>query len=74
MDLSQARWRKSSLSSANGCVEVAQVEGHVVVRDSKHQRGPVLVFTPIEWQNFLGGVRGGEFDSLATVPPNLTSL
>jgi hypothetical protein len=62
MDLSQARWRKSSLSSANGCVEVAQVEGHIAVRDSKHKQGSVLVFTPIEWRSFLGGVREGEFD------------
>jgi hypothetical protein len=62
MDISQARWRKSSLSYNNGCVEVAKVDGHVVVRDSKHRQGSVLVFTPLEWQSFLGGVRAGEFD------------
>jgi hypothetical protein len=62
MDLSQARWRKSSLSHQNGCVEIAQVKGHILVRDSKHKQGPVLVFTPTEWRSFLGGVRAGEFD------------
>lgn len=62
VDLSQAEWHKSSHSSANGCVEVAWVEGQIAVRDSKDRQGPALVFTPTEWQAFLQGVRGGEFD------------
>ncbi len=58
-------WVKSSLSYANGnCVEVANLPGSQVgVRHSKHTEGPVLRFTPGEWQAFLGGVRNGEFDS-----------
>jgi len=43
-------------------VEVAFVDGKVAVRDSKDRRGPVLVFTPAEWEAFVGGVRDGEFD------------
>jgi hypothetical protein len=62
VDLSTAKWRKSSLSGANGCVEVAFIEGHVAVRDSKDGASPVLVFTTREWKAFLGGVRDGEFD------------
>ncbi len=62
VDLSQAAWHKSSHSSANGCVEIAQVGGHIAVRDSKDREGPALVFTPVEWQAFLQGVKGGEFD------------
>jgi Domain of unknown function (DUF397) len=62
MDLSTAAWRKSTLSSLNGCVEVAVVDGRVAVRDSKDRGGPVLLFTPVEWAAFLGGVRNGEFD------------
>ena len=59
------RWVKSSLSVSNGnCVEVANLPGSQVgVRDSKDIQGPVLRFTPDEWQAFLGGVRNGEFDS-----------
>lgn len=60
-------WIKSSLSFANSnCVEVAGI-GHelVGVRDSKDREGTVLRFTPSEWLAFLGGVRNGEFDSLA---------
>jgi hypothetical protein len=62
LELSTAPWRKSSRSGANGCVEVAFVDGKVAVRDSKDRRGPVLVFTPPEWEAFVGGVHDGEFD------------
>ena len=58
MDLSRATWRKSSLSAANGCVEVAFVEGQVAVRDSKDRSGPVLMFTGSEWDTFLNQLRG----------------
>jgi uncharacterized protein DUF397 len=62
-DQGRVDWRKSSLSTTNGCVEVAFVGDRVAVRDSKQQgRGPVLEFTAVEWAAFLGGVRGGEFD------------
>jgi hypothetical protein len=57
-----AKWRKSSHSGANGCVEVAHDDDQVAVRDSKDRNGPVLVFTPHEWRAFLAGVRDGEFD------------
>jgi hypothetical protein len=62
-DQASIQWRKSSLSTTNGCVEVAFVGDRIAVRDSKQQgRGPVLEFTAAEWAAFLGGVRGGEFD------------
>lgn len=62
-------WVKSSLSFSNGnCVEVAGLPGGAVgVRHSKHPDGPVLAFTPGEWQAFLGGVRNGEFDGFGAV-------
>jgi hypothetical protein len=45
------------------CVEVEGLpEGWVAVRDTKDRDGPVLQFNPTEWQAFLDGVRGGEFD------------
>jgi Domain of unknown function (DUF397) len=65
VDLSTARWRKSSRSSVNGCVEVAFVGDRVAVRDSKDPGGPVLLFSAHEWVAFLGGVHDGEFDPTA---------
>jgi hypothetical protein len=65
MDLTKAKWRKSSRSNANGgaYVEVAgNLRDVVAVRDSKDREGPVLVFTSDEWQAFTAGVRHGEFD------------
>jgi hypothetical protein len=71
MDLTGATWRKSSFSSGDGsaCVEIAIVPGskegsdHVIaMRDSKRPDGPVLIFTPPEWEAFTLGVQDGEFD------------
>ena len=63
LDLAGARWRKSSRSGGNTdmCVEVAFAGGAVAVRDSKDQSGPVLVFTPGEWDAFIEGAKAGEF-------------
>ncbi|WP_433198504.1 DUF397 domain-containing protein [Nocardia sp. CA-107356] len=64
VDLSGARWFKSSRSQAGKeCVEVAHLDGGLVgVRDSKNPTGPALVFTPSEWDAFVAGARDGEFD------------
>jgi Domain of unknown function (DUF397) len=62
-DFPTGRWRKSSHSAANGCVEVARLpEDRIAVRDSKDPGGPVLHFTVDEWEAFLAGVRDDEFD------------
>lgn len=71
MDLTGATWRKSSFGGgdAGGCVEIAFVPGskegsdHVIaMRDSSRPDGPVLIFTPAEWEAFTLGVQDGEFD------------
>lgn len=64
MDLSQAKWHKSSRSSASGnCVEVAQnLPGVVAVRDTKNRDSGTLIFTDAEWTAFISGIRDGEFD------------
>ncbi len=61
VELSLAVWRKSAYCNATGCVEVAFVDGHVAVRDSKDRRGPVLLFTLAEWRAFTRGVQEGQF-------------
>ena len=62
MDPSLA-WRKSSYSgSGDNCVEVAALpDGGQAVRDSKEPDGPVLTFTPGEWNAFIKGAKDGEF-------------
>jgi predicted secreted Zn-dependent protease len=62
---SSVRWRKSSFSGGNGggCVEVADHDGMIMVRDTKdHGNGPVHRYTRAEWDAFIAGVRNGEFD------------
>lgn len=58
------QWRKAAKSNNNGaCAEVRAIEGGVQVRDSKLGDGsPVLFFTPGEWDAFLDGAKGGEFE------------
>ncbi|WP_030908540.1 DUF397 domain-containing protein [Streptosporangium amethystogenes] len=77
MDLSSAKWFKSSFSGDNGgnCVEVAELRdiadgpdhkaehpALIAVRDSKDPDGPKLFFTPAEWDAFVSGVKASEFD------------
>ncbi|SDN90419.1 DUF397 domain-containing protein [Actinacidiphila guanduensis] len=57
-------WTKSSRSTGNGaCVEVKSPAAEaVVVRDSKDPQGPVLTFSPQEWESFVSDVDAGAFD------------
>ncbi|KOU35247.1 DUF397 domain-containing protein [Streptomyces sp. WM6378] len=60
IDLSSARWRKSSRSSSGGgaCVEVCHDFGSVVpVRDGKDPHGPVLLFPAGGWSAFVIAVK-----------------
>ncbi|MYY10912.1 DUF397 domain-containing protein [Streptomyces sp. SID4919] len=49
-------WFKSSYSNSSEgdtCVEVADVPGAVLVRDSKNVSGPRLGFAPTTWADFV---------------------
>ncbi|GIM95281.1 DUF397 domain-containing protein [Paractinoplanes toevensis] len=61
MESNSVNWRKSSKCASNACVEVAKVEGGVMVRDSKNPDHAPLKFTPEEWLAFVAGVNQGEF-------------
>jgi hypothetical protein len=55
MESKSMNWRKSSYSGGNGgsCVEVAEHDHRVMVRDTKaNGRGPVLRFSPAAWRRF----------------------
>jgi hypothetical protein len=67
LDTSNAQWRKSTKSGANGnCVEVAtnllDTQNVVLLRDSKNPDAGVFAFNRGEWEAFIGGVREGEFN------------
>jgi len=52
-ELTNAHWRKSTRSGNDpNCVEIANTEDLVGVRDSKHP-APTLAFTPTTWRSFL---------------------
>jgi len=57
----QLRWHKSSRSHVNGCVEVAERLGEVLVRDSKNPGGGVLKFSELQFRLFVDAVKAGEF-------------
>jgi Domain of unknown function (DUF397) len=62
VDLSGARWRKSSRSTDGGgadCVEVAFVDDGTALRDSKNPTGPALVFSTQAWSAFLTAAKQG---------------
>jgi hypothetical protein len=62
MDVTGAVWRKSSYSGSNGaaCVEVADAETTVAVRDSKDPDGPRLAFPAEQWRAFTHQIKTGE--------------
>lgn len=68
LDLTGARWQHGDDAGGHAeQVEVAFVphtDGvtYVAMRNSAQPEGPVLVFTPTEWDAFVKGARDGEFD------------
>jgi len=58
-------WRRSARCGESGtCVEVAQIDQGIAVRDSKNPDSPTLFFDRSEWEVFVAGIRSGDFDAL----------
>jgi hypothetical protein len=54
-------WRTSSASGGSGeCVEVAQWESSVLIRDSRDRSGPVLMVNVAQWLGLLERTRNGD--------------
>jgi len=78
-DRARDGWRKSPYSNNGGnCVEIAvlsrdqapadckvEADRLFVMRDSKNPAGPLLYFTPGEWDAFARGMKDGAFDDLS---------
>jgi hypothetical protein len=59
------RWRKSSYSKGTGdCVEVAETDASVVVRNSNHPDRSMLVVPTAAVAGFVAACRAGELDDL----------
>jgi hypothetical protein len=58
-------WRKSSYSGQSGgnCVEVADDDGRVLVRDTKDRQGPMLTVGSSAWQRFVERLRDASLTS-----------
>lgn len=56
-------WRKSSHSGGgNDCVEVAFVNAHPILRDSKHREDGSIQVDAAQWRALLHAAREGHFD------------
>jgi hypothetical protein len=58
-DLARVEWRTAA---EGGDIEVGFVDDLIGMRSAREPDGPVLVFTPGEWEAFLAGAKDGEFD------------
>lgn len=63
-DPSPVRWRKSTKSGSDGgtCVEVAELNSDVAVRDSKDPDGPKLAFGRAAFSTLARDIRAGRYD------------
>lgn len=59
MERQEGHWFKSSYSGGSGteCVEVADLQGTVGVRDSKQPGGPHVAVHHVAWVNFIQDLR-----------------
>jgi hypothetical protein len=60
MESADMNWRKSSYSGNGGgeCVEVADADSRVIVRDTKQAgQGPILRFSADVWRSFAEHVK-----------------
>ena len=62
-DESRAVWQTTpNRDGTSGRIGVAFVDDLIGMRDMAVEGSPILVFTPAEWDAFVGGVQDGEFD------------
>lgn len=54
-------WTRSSFCADNACVETAEWNGEILVRDSKNVGQQFLQFSKAEWGAFTDAVSAGEF-------------
>jgi len=54
----------SRACESGACIMVARNGEQVVFGNTQHPHGPVYIYTAAEWQNFVVGVKQGDFDMI----------
>jgi hypothetical protein len=69
------KWRKSSYSGQSGgnCIEVADHDSRVLVRDTKNRTGPVLQFPPDAWRRLVEQIQQSLAQTAKRACPGLWS-
>jgi hypothetical protein len=62
----QSAFRRASFCGATECVEVAQRDGMIVLRDSTQPRGGMLQYAVGDWGSFLRSIKSGQLDGLGS--------
>jgi predicted secreted Zn-dependent protease len=57
-------WRTALSCDGGACVEVAADRNIILMRNSRQPGGPLLQYTPEEWNEFISGIKKGDFDDL----------
>jgi len=57
-------WRTALSCNGGNCVQVAATGYAILLGSSRQPSGPVLSYTPDEWQEFVTGIKKGDFDDL----------
>jgi Domain of unknown function (DUF397) len=55
-------WRVARSCQGGSCVRVARTGEAILMGDTKNPDGDVLTYTVSEWQDFVMGVKRGDFD------------
>lgn len=61
MSTAPPQWVKSRRCDTSACVEVAEVEDEVAIRNSTEPDASFTVGSKVQWRRFLEGVKDGEF-------------
>jgi Domain of unknown function (DUF397) len=61
---SEPKWRMASRCDGGQCVEIGILGDSVLIRDSANRDGERLTLSCDEWQEFIAGVKDGDFSGL----------
>jgi hypothetical protein len=65
----QPAWRRASFCASTECVEVAEQDGVIMVRDSAHPSGGTVQWTVEAWRTFVRAIRADSTLSLSEPNP-----